>query len=43
MTERPTILRDEATGEVIGWRKKFKADRLQRTYQRLSYQFGITK
>jgi hypothetical protein len=40
---RPAVIRDEATGEVVGWRKKFKADKLQRTYQSLAEQFGISK
>lgn len=40
---RPTEIRDEATGRVIGLRKKFKADKLQRTYDSLANQFGFTK
>lgn len=30
---RPKILRDEATGEFIGIKKRFKADLLQRSYR----------
>lgn len=40
---RPTILKDEATGRVIEVRKKFKADKLQRSYDSFAKQFGFTK
>lgn len=40
---RPTEIRDEVTGNVTGYRKKFKADLLQRSYQSFSDQFGLTK
>lgn len=40
---RPTEIRDEATGQLIGYRKRFKADKLQRSYAQLSEQFGISK
>lgn len=30
---RPSEQRDEQTGKVIGWRKRFKGDLLQKTYQ----------
>jgi hypothetical protein len=40
---RPTIIRAEATGEVIGYKRKFKADKLQRSYQSFTDQFGLTK
>ena len=40
---RPTEVRDEVTGKTIGWRKKFAADKLQRSYQQISDQFGISK
>lgn len=40
---RPTEVRDERTGEVIAYRKKFKADLLQRSYADLAQQFGISK
>lgn len=40
---RPTILRDETTGLVIGCRKKFRADMLQRSYDTFAAQYGFTK
>ncbi len=40
---RPTEVRDEMTGELIGLKKKFHADLLQRSYQQIADQFGITK
>lgn len=40
---RPTEVRDEMTGELIGLKKKFHADLLQRSYQQIAEQFGITK
>lgn len=40
---KPTEIRDEGTGQVIGVRKKFKSDFLQRSYQQISEQFGISK
>lgn len=40
---RPTEVRDEMTGELIGLKKKFRADLLQRSYQQIADQFGITK
>ena len=40
---RPTKVRDERTGEVIAYRKRFKADLLQRSYADLAQQFGISK
>ena len=40
---KPTIVRNEATGEVEGLKKRFKGDMLQRTYQSFSEQFGISK
>lgn len=39
---RPTIERDEATGDVISIRKKFRDDMLQRHYQSFADQFGLT-
>lgn len=39
----PTEVRDESTGRAIGLRKKFRADKLQRTYQSLADKFGYTK
>lgn len=40
---RPQEVRDEATGELIGIRKKFKADLLQRSYDQFANHFGYTK
>lgn len=40
---RPIELRDEHSGEIIGYKKKFKGDLLQRSYQQLSTMFGISK
>lgn len=40
---KPTEIRDESTGQVIAVKKKFKADLLQRSYQQISEQFGISK
>lgn len=40
---KPTEVRDEVTGQVVEFKKKFKADLLQRSYQQISEQFGISK
>lgn len=40
---RATEIRDEGSGQLIGYRKRFKADLLQRSYQQMANQFGITK
>jgi hypothetical protein len=40
---RPQEIRDEATGKVIELRRKFKADKLQKSYQAWADQFGLTK
>lgn len=40
---RPTEIRDEQTGELIGFKKKFQKDLLQRSYQQLADQFAISK
>lgn len=40
---RPVEIKDEATGQVIGYRIKFKADKLQKSYSQLSEQFGFSK
>ena len=40
---RPVEIRDELTGQLCGFKKKFKADILQRNYQQLADQFGISK
>ena len=40
---RPVEIRDEITGQLTGMRKKFREDLLQRSYQDISTQFGISK
>jgi hypothetical protein len=40
---RPIEVVDEKTGNVVEWRKKFKADKLQKSYQDLSDSLGHTK
>ncbi|SHI01001.1 conserved phage C-terminal domain-containing protein [Clostridium grantii] len=40
---RPTEVRDEMSGEIIRYKKKFKADKLQKSYQSLADNFGLTK
>ncbi|BFL46156.1 hypothetical protein [Lactonifactor longoviformis] len=40
---KPTEIRDESTGQAIAVKKKFKSDLLQRSYQQISEQFGISK
>ncbi|MFH0728627.1 MAG: hypothetical protein V2B19_20115 [Pseudomonadota bacterium] len=39
----PTITRDEITGEVVCLQQKFKADKLQKTYQEYADIFGFSK
>lgn len=40
---RPTEVRDETTGELKGYRKKFKEDMLRRSYQAFADEFGMSK
>ncbi len=40
---KPTEIRDENSGQITAVKKKFKADLLQRSYQQISEQFGISK
>jgi len=40
---RPTEKRDEATGNVICYKKKMKGEMLQRSYKHLMEQFGCSK
>lgn len=40
---RPTEIRDENTGTVTAYKKKFAADKLQRSYQQIADMFGISK
>ena len=35
--------RDESTGQIKGYKKKFEADMLQRSYQSFADQFGVSK
>lgn len=39
---RPAIVKDEESGKVTGYKKKFKADKLQKSYSSFS-NFGLTK
>jgi hypothetical protein len=40
---RPVEVEDEVTGKTIGYRKKFRADKLQRSYEYYVDNFGLTK
>ncbi|HBE6665893.1 TPA: replication protein [Escherichia coli] len=40
---RPTEVRDEHTGALQGYRKRFQGDKLQRSYQAFAEQFGFGK
>ena len=40
---RPTEMRDERSGAVVGYKKKFSEDLLRRSYSDLESQFGISK
>ena len=40
---RPSEIRDEGTGEVVGFKKKFKADLLQRSYKQLIEEYGESR
>jgi uncharacterized phage protein (TIGR02220 family) len=40
---RPTIVKDELTGQIQEVKKRFKADLLQRSYDSFAEQFGFTK
>lgn len=40
---RPTEIRDEQTGQIIEYKKRFKGDMLQRSYQQMADMFGISK
>jgi hypothetical protein len=40
---RPQEIRNEATGQVVEQRRRFKADKLQKSYQAWADQFGLTK
>ncbi|ENR7431028.1 replication protein, partial [Salmonella enterica] len=40
---RPVEVRNETTGELVGYRKRFRGDKLQRSYQAFAEQFGFGK
>lgn len=40
---RPTEVRDEASGHVIGWKKRFRDDLLQRNYEKFAEMYGESK
>lgn len=40
---RPTEIRDSATGQFMGFKKKFSGELLQRSYQQIADQFGESK
>lgn len=40
---RPAEIRDEASGQITGWHKKFKGELLQKTYQQYADLFGESK
>jgi len=40
---RPTEIRSESTNELIGYRQKFQADKLQKSYQQYAHFLGIPK
>ncbi|HGG5994878.1 TPA: replication protein [Salmonella enterica subsp. diarizonae serovar 61:r:z53] len=40
---RPAEVRNETTGELMGYRKRFRGDKLQRNYQAFADQFGFSK
>ncbi len=40
---RPAEVRDESSGNITGYRKRFKADMLQRSYDQFAEFLGVTK
>ncbi|MBL4653788.1 MAG: hypothetical protein JKY53_13140 [Flavobacteriales bacterium] len=40
---RPTTIRDEISGKIVGYRKKFKSDLLQKGYKDLENLFGLSR
>ena len=40
---RPAEIRDESTGHITGYRKRFHADMLQRSYDQFAELFGESK
>lgn len=39
---RPTVIKDEHSGELLGWKKKFAGDQLQRSYDAIAAHLGAT-
>ena len=39
---RPTEVRDESTGQLVGYKKKFSSDLLQRNYNQIADMFGCS-
>lgn len=40
---RPTTIRDEQSGRIVGYKKKFKSDLLQKGYKDLEEMFGLSR
>lgn len=40
---KPVEVRDEQTGQHMGWRNKYAADLLQKSYEQLASLFGVSK
>lgn len=40
---RPTEVRDERSGQVIGWRKKFRGEKLQKSYKQYENMLGESR
>ncbi len=40
---RPSEVRDEQSGQIIGWRKRFHGDMLQKTYQQYAELYGESR
>lgn len=40
---RPTEIRDEATGNIVGYKRRFNSDLLQRNYKQIAEQFGCSE
>ena len=39
---RPIVSIDEQSGQILGYKKKFRADLLQRSYKQIADQFGVS-
>lgn len=40
---RPAEIRDENTGRIVGWKKRFREDLLQRSYEKFAEMYGESK